>query len=51
MRYVGKAKLDGYGGRFWFVVYLVSMFGAACAAVIATMGWMLILQAILNGGR
>ena len=51
MRYHGKATLDRHNGRFEFVVFLAKVFIGAAAAIIGTMGWMLILDAIVNGGR
>ena len=51
MRYLGKARLDRYAGRFEFVVFMAKVFIGAAAAIVGTMGWVLILDAIVNGGR
>lgn len=51
MRYHGKATLDRHNGRFEFVVFLAKVFIGGAAAIVGTMGWMLVLEAIVNGGR
>lgn len=51
MRYCGKARLDRHNGRFEFGVFLAKVFIGGAAAIVGTMGWILILDAIVNGGH
>lgn len=51
MRYVGKAGLDARWGLVELAVFLAKVAIGGAAAIIGTLGWMLILDAIVNGGR
>ena len=51
MRYVGKARLDARWGLVELAAFLAKVAIGGAAAIVGTIGWMLILQTILNGGR
>lgn len=51
MRYLGKATLDRREGRFNLAWFLVKVCAGFAFTLLGTLGWLIILDAIVNGGR